>query len=342
MKNIKFLAMLFMAVMACAGFSACSDDDDDDNNGGGSSNVTGNESALVKDGKMLLTSITVGDYETTTLGYDDKLRPVYVNEEYYDDIEPKFSIDYNTGKITIEDDYENLSVSFNSKGYVTKIQGSWKEEDDEYYQDYGTISWTYSYDGSGHLVGVDKNDTEEGEKIVGKIVLTWENGNLMKVEDNEVFYDDKGNVEEKNSYIQTFTYGNQINKYKQFPEVYGDDEEYMLFIAGLLGVGSEKLPLTCTSLEIDEYDGYTHKYENSVTSEFTLNEDGTIDTETWFDSATGSRNKTSKFNYTPTDEYKTGQTRTWFSPDMAKSKTTAKGNRKRHSMKRRLSKMMGI
>lgn len=45
MKKVKFLAMLMMAFLACASFTACGDDDDDQSsgnggNGGGASNVT--------------------------------------------------------------------------------------------------------------------------------------------------------------------------------------------------------------------------------------------------------------------------------------------------------------
>ena len=297
--------------------SSCSDDDDD-NDGAG---VAGNGSALVKDAKVLLTSVSNSynnnDYhEKYSFKYDDKFRVISAREGGEDEL---FFINYGTGKITMWGDVENLSISFNSKGYITKIQGSYDfNEDGE--TEKGTINMTYSYDNSGHLVNAEANnelwDEEYYEKTVSKNILTWENGNLTKLEMKENAYD-ANDGEENYTYIQTFTYGNQPNKYKQYIMAV-EEADYAFFTAGLLGVGSEKLPVTEYWVETEENKGsVTYKNENSYNGEFTLNEDGTINTETWINSHGGT--DTYKYNYTATDNYEpyTANTRALWNTDKA-------------------------
>lgn len=339
MKTFKNNILLFgMALFAGSTLmlSSCSDDDD---NG---SNVAGNESALVKEGELLLTSIS-GD-ESIAFTYDDQLRPVlaYENDGYYEDgYDELFFIDYKTGKISLWGELEGLSISFNAKGYIEKIQGSWNyKEDGDVYR--GSMTQVCKYDGSGHLIGAETNseeyeeydDEKEYEKGVSKVVLTWSNGNLMKTETNSVWYDEKGGIEESSNIVQTFTYGDDINKYKQHPGIYGCDDYCYFFLVGLLGVGPEKLPLTYYSEETEEYDGKKYEYEDSWKVQFTLNENGSIDTETWFDIENNRTVRTFKFNYIPVDEYKPEQTRALLSPYMPKSTITGRGKNIRNLLKK--------
>lgn len=341
MKILKSNILLFgMTLFAgCTLMLSSCGDDDDDNNGGGGSNVAGNESALVKEGNVLLTSID--GYHPIAFTYDDQLRPVsaYESDGYYEDgYDEMFFIDYKTGKITLWGELEGLSVSFNANGYVTKIQGSWNyTEDGEVYR--GSMTQICNYDNSGHLISAETNNEEyeeydgrkDYEKSVAKVVLTWNNGNLTKTETNSVWYDEKGGIEENNSIVQTFTYGNSINRYRQYPGMYGEDNE--LLYVGLLGVGPEKLPLAYYSKEVYEYNGRKEEYESSWSAEFTLNENGSIDTETWTDTEKNEALRTAKFNYTPADGYKPKKTRALLSPYMSKS-ATGKGKNVRNLLKR--------
>lgn len=325
--------------------SSCSGDDDDDDNGGGGSGVTGNESALVKEGKVLLTSID--GYRPMAFTYDEQLRPVsaYESDGYYEDgYDEMFFIDYNTGKITLWGELEGLSVSFNAKGYITKIQGSWNYTEDGDVSR-GSMTQICNYDDSGRLVSMETNDEEyeedgvhkDYERSVAKVVFTWSDGNLTKTETNSVWYGENGSIEETNSFVQTFTYGNSINRYRQYPEVFGDDNE--LLTVGLFGVGPEKLPLTYYSKEVSEYSGHKYEYESSWNGQFTLNENGSIDTETWTDTEKNGTVRMYKYNYTPTDGYKPEKTRAFVSPYMLKS-TTDKGKKIRNLLKKGVVKPM--
>lgn len=306
--------------------SSCNKDDDD-NNGGGGSNVAGNSTSLVKDGKMLLTSIDHNDGSytyTTVFAYDERLRPVYAKDSYGD---YHFYIDYKTGKITY-DGIENLSVSFNKNGYITKIQGSWNYNDEDGIVR-GSLSYTFSYDKSGHLISAnvtgeeyEKDDYETYYyKVIGKSVSTWSNGNLMKVENNYVVYDEKGNIEEKGEETQTYTYSEKTNKYKQ----YGIDTD-IFYQVGLLGVGSEMLPLTMSYSYVDEDEDGIKKGDGSRSYEFKLKENGSINTQT-IKYSYSKYPSTYKFNYTPTDEYDPELTRAGLSSYKAKSE---KADNKKH------------
>lgn len=66
MKQIKFLAILFMAIVTCASFSACSDDDED---GGNVSDIVGTWYATVGNGKASI-SLTFNNDKTGILDYE--------------------------------------------------------------------------------------------------------------------------------------------------------------------------------------------------------------------------------------------------------------------------------
>lgn len=338
--------------------SSCNKDDDD-NNGGGGSNVAGNSTSLVKDGNVLLTSVDDEDGQTV-FKYDEKLRPVYAYDYYYDYAYKEeytydlFFIDYKTGKIKVEGD-EGF-VSFNDKGYITKIQTSWnytENEDGHKYVYRGSMTTVFKYDGNGHLISMDgtgEDYTEydgykEYEKGGGKAILTWNNGNLTKMETNSEYRDEKGNVIEKSNLVETFAYSDKINKHKQYFDSFYNNDYYFWYV-GLLGVGPEKLPLTYHSKEVYERKGEVNengeeKFEREqfYEAEFTLNENGSINTETWTDTET-SWSWIAKYNYTPIDEYKPGQTKALVSPYKTKSTTTGKGKHIRNLLKYGLFKSM--
>ena len=299
MKNLFRINLMAMMAVCAITLSSCSSDDDDNGNGGAPS---GNGSALVTEAKVLLDYISYkDDYEEEILfmyKYDEQFRPYFCTElDDYDDI---FYIDYKAGKIDMWDELEGLSISFNSKGYITKISGSWNYKDDEEdYSSKGSLTYSFNYDASGQLVGVDMSDNETevdgsyvyNNKTTTKGTLTWKDGNLMNSESTTTFSGDyKGTYKD----VLSFTYGNQPNKYRQYPGYMCDDG--MGFTgAGLLGVGPKMLPKTITNYysEDDEYED-----EYGYTGTFTLNDDGTINTEKWTDNETG-RIDQYMFHYKP-------------------------------------------
>lgn len=298
-----------LTALSTTALTSCGSDDDDDNNnnnnGGGGSSVTGNNSSLVKDGNILLTSITNSRKQETytyTFAYDELLRPISAKTTYsFNEVEDvMFTIDYNTGKIL----YNNIgyvSVSFNSNGYINKIQGSWNG---------GSQLTTASYDNNGHVIGIERvheSYEEDGnyEKKVSKSILTWENGNLTKRETNSIW---SGKIQGSEKYTETFTYSNIPNKYKQFCFVYayGKTDTEMI-MTGLYGVGPNMLPQTEHSLGISE--GHKETYESNWRLEFTQNENGTINTEKQIDSQDGHIRIDAQYHYTPANEYKASGTR---------------------------------
>ena len=275
-----------MAVCAMT-LSACGDDDDD--NGGGSS-TSSVDNPLVNDGGLLLTSISYqsgssNDMDTYYIYYDAKLRPYKYTYEYDDYAEDVLIIDYDNGKMDMPD-YDgasNLSLSFNSKGYITKVKGSWSySEDGDNFS--GFLEWNASYDKDGHLTGITMNEEEKSDeyndKGISKTTLSWTGGNLVSFNSDSKWYDEDGQLEESASSTGIFTYGTQQNKYKQYPAIIanGIDLE-CLFNMGLFGLGPNDLPTSYNEVYVEDDGGI--KYEKNYTSTFTLNDNGSIDTEIW-------------------------------------------------------------
>ena len=274
---------LFTLLLACGtvfSFTSCSDDDD---NEGGSESFA-NSSSLVKDAKVLLTNVKIADGWNLYFDYDESFRPIASGDENGE----YWRIDYNAGKIYLIssfDDNTAFSCTFNGKGHITSIKGSWniKEEETEYsyaYSSKGNINASLTYDGEGHLLKTStslyEERTEDGETEKENVkwveTFTWKDGNLMSITDNT-----EGTLDgETESYTETlsFTYGNQDNKYHQMPLPLGWDDEYTLYSAGLLGIGSAKLAVSFK----DEEDGEIYEQAEAT---YSLNPDGTIAVEDW-------------------------------------------------------------
>ena len=135
--------------------------------------------------------------------------------------------------------------------YITKLTSAYSEEEDGESYIYKTEQ-NLTYDEEGHLLTVviewqdEYRNPSIYEKITEKVstVYTWVNGNLVsdnatgtcKTERNGKVYN------ETNSWVDTFAYGSQPNKYKQYVGVI--DAEGGTLASGLFGVFSEKLPTT--------------------------------------------------------------------------------------------------
>lgn len=361
--NILLFGMtLFVGCMLT--LSSCSDDDDnekkedvtspDTSNDGEDNKDEGNEpnspdvvSPFAKD--FLLTSIERKEYEDEwVFMYDEQLRLVSANETDFYGNEPILSIDYKTGIMTYYD-AEDMSVSFNSKGYVTKMSGTWDYKEGGY-RYCGYITYINRYE-NNHIVSIESTykDCEidkdgvvlYNEKDVSNFVYTWNNGNLIKVEWSEEDYGSRGDedliIKRSNRVISIFEYSDRINKYQQFPCVITADD--ILFFVGMYGVGPEKLPSAYTFTEIREEDGKKDEYQDSYSIEYILNENGSINTETLTNYKDGSKS-INKFDYASVDGYTPEKARASYSPYMSKTKTVGKGKRIRNLLKGRLIKPM--
>ena len=294
-----------MAVCAMT-LSACGDDDDD--NGGGSS-TSSVDNPLVNDGGLLLTSISYqsgssNDMDTYYIYYDAKLRPYKYTYEYDDYAEDVLIIDYDNSKMDMPDwdGASNLSLSFNSKGYITKVKGSWSySEDGDNFS--GFLEWNASYDKDGHLTGITMNEEEKSDeyndKGTSKTTLSWTGGNLVSYNSESKWYDEDGKVfDESESSTGIFTYGTQQNKYKQYPAIITANDDYGLFNMGLFGLGPNNLPTSYNEVYVEEYEGKKKEYKENYTSTFTLNDNGSIDTEIW---TSNSENYPRKYMYCYSD-----------------------------------------
>ena len=273
-----FSSLMFGLMAVCAmTLSACGDDDDD--NGG-----------------LLLTSISCqsgsSNYMNTyCINYDAKLRPYKYSFEYDDFANDILIIDYDNGKMDIPDpDWDgdgvwpsNLSLSFNSKGYITKVKGSWSYAYADNYA--GSLEWNASYDKDGHLTEMTTTEEEKSDyydKGISKTTLSWIGGNLVSYNSESKWYDEDGQVVESDSSTGIFTYGTQQNKYKQYPAIISVyDYEVVLFKMCLFGLGPNNLPTSYNVVGVEEDGGYKYEYKENYTSTFTLNDNGSIDTEIW-------------------------------------------------------------
>ena len=322
MKTFKF----FFALCLCAGalsFASCGDDDPvtdgsgggipgGGNGGNGGSGVgtgTGNNSSLVKNAGVLLTSF---DYDGTDyLSYDDLNRLTQITKS-----SSVIKFDYEKGKVTRTGNGEqwDFNVSFTPAGYISSISGkSWYENSNHNY------SWTlnstvaYAYDAAGHITAITENGTETGVDYgeaytysgTMTTMFTWSDNNLVKVVQS-------GRDNDGNSSTVTYviSYGSQENKYMQMPSIFvlcgilNSETAYtpMWALVGLSGAGTAKLP---TSIEIDETyveDGEVETDHYTYNLSYTLNQDGTIATESNTLSGYGYQyTNTARFGYTPVE-----------------------------------------
>ena len=192
------------------------------------------------------------------------------------------------------------------------ISGSWnyKDIEDGYESSYsGSLSYAYNYDAEGQLVAMDMSDNEtsieEGTvysyKWKSKNVLTWKDGNLVRSEVNSASEDKEGSdvYVSTGKFVMNITYGNLPNKYRQYPDWFCDDEiNYMA--VGLLGVGPKMLPQRITESYKEIEDGHIDfEHEYDWTGMFTLNDNGTINTEKWVDSDTARDYYMLTYHYIP-------------------------------------------
>lgn len=298
-------------VMSAFALASCGDDDDDNNpsggNGGNDSentggNTGGGSEVVAPSG---LRPVSIGKY---VFSYDSKNRCNEIGNTH--DNNELVKIDYAKGTFSYTDseydDYDDSwywkhsstgSCTFTKNGYIASLKLTVKEEeydkdDDSRYTSNRNDSYTLSYDNEGHLKSavctVKGTVTENGQKfnISGTLnfALTWVDGNLMRVEAKSVA--SYGNLKPTGTDVVTYTYGDEPNRFCQptyatsyLFDYFGDFYEG-LALAGLLGKGSAKLPVSFDYISTEQggLDG-DYEYSGSETCRYELNSDGTIQKE---------------------------------------------------------------
>lgn len=271
----KILFFLLMGVSVCM-LQACSEDDDENEGGGNHGSGSGSSSTSVGEivpgsGKKLLSADGYKFYYFA----DGRIKYVVTDwDETYEFTYSPNKIICNYGDEYMED-VETMTVSYNDKGYISKMSFSEVGSDgDSSWDDTGI--YDLSYDGEGHLVKAISKWTEQGVedgesyKDTGKstVVYTWEDGLLVKVESTATWSDGT----EKEVTVFEYEAGKYKNKYKQYA-TFSDD--YMCYL-GLLGNGPDYLPVSVSYTYTENYDD--EEYSNSGSRQFTyeFNEDGTL------------------------------------------------------------------
>lgn len=269
--------------------TACGDDDDDNpatNTGGNTGGQTGSENRNYtwptwtdiqgRDVQLLaLTEQYAGGLNNRFYLYDQTGR---LSSVFGDDVKwtsgSSFTIAHE------DEDYGytyTINATLNNDGLISKL--TYKEEEDGDTES-GTCNFTYN---SNHqMTKISEtgtwNESNEHGTYTFTETYTWSNGNLVSSQytEKEEYYNEDGDYEEEEDGGQsTITYSNQQNPTLQFPYGFADDgldiDFSELAALGLLGIGPKSLPTRCSW---DGNDGTTFTY--------TLNNNGTINTETYY------------------------------------------------------------
>ena len=282
MKICKYFLLLSMVVLGGMTVSSCGDDDDDE---GGASGGSGSTSAVTI-GNTGTRLTQVGNY---TLTYDNQGRLSEITEGY-----DKCQFTYNPNKIIMIDggssgvhDTQEMSASYNSKGYLSAFTSNYSfKEDGASITVNGKANLTY--DGNGHLTKVTTTGSQtgsyEGQKFSETanttVTLTWQSGKLVKIVYENV--ENSADGKETTSETYTFDYGN--NQYPNTTKQYSYNLAYIISdeflgvggMVGLFGVGPDYLPVSVTSITHDFYDGEDHEYTYNYSYTYQFNDNGTI------------------------------------------------------------------
>ncbi len=274
------VCICFLSGMA---FTSCSSDDDE----GSASSDAG---VMGDNAKVRVTQ--VGNYR---FYYDEKGRIDHILDGSYEE----YQFTYDPNKVISRDsEYDEgedeLSISYNSKGFVQKLDYSTSFTEGKYTYDIEGSS-SYSYDGQGHLkqisstikekrTGNGKASIEDGKYSTS---FTWENDMLVSIYCYETESED-GETETSESTC-TLTYAtdnleNYLNKYYQYTppisdqlEGVGDGElEEALAYLGVMGKGPKYLPISFKEKWEEYYDGETDSGSSTKTLKYGFNSNGTI------------------------------------------------------------------
>ena len=192
------------------------------------------------------------------------------------------------------DEVVDVALTLNSDGLVASMSVLFKllyhseRKDDTYEHDY-VLSYNSekqltNVEGSLYIENYDKDNNLEYAKVNESIVLTWQDGNLVKIDETYTEIEKVGNPDGGRSWTATIQYGNEPNAYKQFTKGLSDirlfSGEYgieKLLMLGLFGVGPSNLPTSIKTVnsKYSQYRSYT----------YTLNDKGLIASEKSSDSS---------------------------------------------------------
>lgn len=217
-----------------------------------------------------------------TFSYDSKGRCVSVRDVSYND-EEVCTIDYESGKLTMEEDDFPYNISFTRDGYISRVWlNESAKEDGVSYKIEGNI--TFNYDSNGHLASGNSSSKISAsgygktyeEKDNAEAKFTWRNGNLINVQIKE-----SGNNTESGNYRSTITteieYSDTPNEFNQWTWAQENiiTAADMLGFVGLTGRGTANLISSYTETSEDEGETDSDTYSAS----YTINDNGTIGQE---------------------------------------------------------------
>ncbi len=279
------LAAMSLSVL----FISCSDDD----NGGSGTPSSDNAVITTDDGEKLMVKSVLDRWGNgVTYTYNEQWLPT--SASCWDDYTYNFTYESSKMLCTMavkyldegEIDENELTFSFNSAGYVSKMEVK-ETYDYDYESGSGSGSISYSYDNDGHLTAasgtVSGKGTEDGYTYSYTInlsaTLTWTDGNFTKFSMTREYKESGYSFKETET--GNFEYGSEENVYKQPTMAYGFSiselwgEEFDLMFTGLFGKGTTMLPTSYASTYSDEEGSYS----NTETFSYTKNDDNTIHTE---------------------------------------------------------------
>lgn len=271
---LKVVSALFF-VFAAAGVVACGDDSDGDGGSSGSSKVPAPYLTDSNGNRIQVLSIGSGTeksfYPHITFTYDEKgkLTGIKHGTRVITILSPDFIMSYSEHKAEVE-----TKINTNSSGLITSMESnaigydSLKKETVR-----ETYTCTYKYNSNKQLTNASIVGKEmSGDKINSNILCMWSGGNLLSMVIEEKQVDGETGKAKDRKHTYTYTYGENINTFKQMPGairlafnegLWGD-----VCALGLFGVGPANLPIS-----------YTVDSGRSYSLSYTFNVDGSIKTE---------------------------------------------------------------
>lgn len=259
MNDMKKKWLVCALCMLSVGFVSCSDDDDDKNGGdGGLGSGSGQpavEAPAVSGAGIQFPVTSFSEGGTPELYYytDGKMTGGSDGDDYSFQITSnplQIKATYMDSRAT--DTYYNIKV--NNSGFITYCDFRGAEEDGGYIFNSST---TCTYDGNGYLLSEKSKGTDnEGYSVTVNMTNTWENGNLVRREENVVEKEDG----ETYNFRIVYDFVYDTSKYPNSGVFYDINEyddyffESYIFYAGLLGRISKNIPIRSTCVE----------YENGV------------------------------------------------------------------------------
>lgn len=228
-KNIfKWLSIFVMAVV-CVGFASCGDDDEDVNPGGGSG---GSDSGV--EGKFQGPKRVFGNNLLKSYGTSSSLTELtYNSDDFVTKIKrgkTEYEVSYSDNQVIVTRQMSTYSRQYiftiGSNGFAesytsSKVGGGGNRD-----------VVKFEYDSEGHLIKITATEDDDRPWIG---TLIWENGNIVKLYDN-----DSG----RRTYYTYTSINNNVGLLYIEPGMGGDfgdffDEDF--YYIGLLGKGSKNL-----------------------------------------------------------------------------------------------------